>query len=51
MCPACIASALMISGSVISTGGLATIALKKFVAKNAESPIPSTPQTKEDQHG
>lgn len=51
MCPACIATALMIAGSVISTGGLATIAMKKFVVKNAENHTPSTAPTKEDRHG
>jgi hypothetical protein len=51
MCPACFAGALVIAGSVISTGGLATIALKRFVAKNSENRIPAITPTKEDRHG
>jgi hypothetical protein len=35
MCPFCISTAVLIAGSVISTGGLAAIATKKFGRKNA----------------
>ena len=35
MCPACLTTAMLIAGSVISTGGLAAIAIKKFGGKNA----------------
>ena len=35
MCPVCIATAVLIAGSVTSTGGLAAIAIKKFGVKNA----------------
>jgi len=51
MCPACLAGALMIAGSVISTGGLATIALKKLAARNNEYQVPAIAPTKEDRHG
>ena len=36
MCPLCLTTAVLIAGSVISTGGLAAIAIKKFGGKNAE---------------
>ena len=35
MCPACISTAVLIVGSVISTGSLAAITIKKFGGKNA----------------
>ena len=35
MCPACIATAVMIASGVASTGGLAAMALKKLGAKHA----------------
>jgi len=47
MCPFCIATALLIAGSVASTGGLAAIAINKFSAKNSPNPTSS----KEDHHG
>ena len=34
MCPACLASAALIIGSVMSTGGLAAVVVKKLGAKN-----------------
>ncbi len=59
MCPVCLLTALLIAGSVTSSGGLAAIAIRKFSAKNAEdpipapnpSPIPSPIPSKEDRHG
>ena len=33
MCPACLASAAMIVGSVVSTGGVTALAVKLFRAK------------------
>jgi hypothetical protein len=59
MCPACIATALLIVGSVTSTGGLAVIAMKQFGNKKAHrnsdtptlSPIATTHPNKEDHHG
>jgi hypothetical protein len=41
----------MIAGSVISTGGLATFALKKFVVKNAENHNSATTSSKENRNG
>jgi hypothetical protein len=35
MCPVCLLTALLIAGSVTSSGGLAAIAIRKFGAKNA----------------
>ena len=35
MCPACISTAVLIVGSVISTGSLAAITIKKFGGENA----------------
>jgi hypothetical protein len=51
MCPACIATAMLIAGSVTSTGGLAAIAIWKFGVKNAVNHQPSPNPTKEDRHG
>jgi hypothetical protein len=35
MCPMCISTVVLIAGSVISTAGLAAIAIKKLGGKNA----------------
>ncbi len=35
MCPVCLATALLIAGSVTVTGGLSAIAIQKFGMKNA----------------
>ena len=43
MCPVCITTAVMIAGSVTSTGGLAAIAIKKFGVKNAVDNNPAQP--------
>jgi hypothetical protein len=51
MCPVCIATAMLIAGSVTSTGGLAAIALWKFGVKNAGEYQPSSTAAKEDRHG
>jgi hypothetical protein len=53
MCPACIATALMIAGSVISTGGLATIAIKKLGMKNAvdNHPAPTPSKLSRESNG
>jgi hypothetical protein len=37
MCPVCITTAMLIAGSVTSTGGLTAIAIRKFGVKNAVS--------------
>ena len=46
MCPACITTAMLIAGSVSSTGGLAAIALKKFGGKK----VPDQNKRKEGNH-
>ena len=43
MCPMCIATAVLIAGSVTSTGGLAAIVIKKFGVKNAADNPASNP--------
>jgi hypothetical protein len=45
MCPVCIATAVLIAGSVTSTGGLSAIAIKKFGVKNAADNHASTPNS------
>jgi hypothetical protein len=45
MCPACLASAALIIASVMSTGGLTALVVKKLGAKNStkkslQNPIP-----------
>jgi hypothetical protein len=37
MCPVCLTTAALIAGSITSTGGLATIAIKKFGGKHADN--------------
>jgi len=49
MCPVCLTTAMLIAGSVLSTGGLAAIGIRKFGVKNAAE-IETTP-IKEDRHG
>jgi hypothetical protein len=55
MCPVCLLTALLIAGSVTSTGGLTAIAIRKFGVKNAvdhhPAPTPSPTPSKEDRHG
>jgi hypothetical protein len=51
MCPVCVTTAVLIAGSVTSTGGLAAIVIKKFGMKNAVDHHPSPTQSKEDHHG
>jgi hypothetical protein len=43
MCPMCIATAMLIAGSVTSAGGLTAIVIKKFSAKNALDNPPPQP--------
>ncbi len=50
MCPVCISTAVLIAGSVFSTGGLAAIAIVKFGAKNAVDNNPDPIPSKEDDH-
>jgi hypothetical protein len=51
MCPVCLTTAVLIAGSVISTGGLAAIAIKKFGVKNAVDNNSAPAPSKEDHHG
>ena len=50
MCPVCLTTALLITGSVASTGGLAAIVIQKFGVKNARDNHPAPTQPKEDHH-
>jgi hypothetical protein len=47
----CIATAVLIAGSVTFTGGLSAIAIKKFGVKNAVDNHPASIPPKEDRHG
>jgi hypothetical protein len=38
MCPACISSAALVAGSVMSTGGIAALAMKMGFAKKSGKP-------------
>jgi hypothetical protein len=51
MCPVCITTAVLIAGSVISTGRLAAIAIKKFGVQNAVDNHPAPTPSQEDHHG
>lgn len=51
MCPVCLTTAVLIAGSVTSTGGLAAIAIKKFGGKNAVDKNAAPTPSKEDHHG
>jgi hypothetical protein len=46
MCPACIASAALVVSSVVSTGGLTAVLVKKFGVKRGVKTIDSSAQTK-----
>lgn len=51
MCPGCIATAALIIGSVISSGGVAALAAKKFGAKNAAPNAAPPEKGKENNDG
>jgi hypothetical protein len=59
MCPVCLTTAILIAGSVLSTGGLAAVAILKLSVANVVEENPaSTPDriqsqapTKEDRNG
>jgi hypothetical protein len=51
MCPACIGSAAFIAGSVVSTGGLTAVALRKFLTKFTWGKFHTRIDAKEKQHG
>jgi hypothetical protein len=51
MCPACLASAALIAGSVVSTGGVSAIVIKLFRRKkngSANDPEHKTERRNED---
>ena len=51
MCPACIASAAWLITSVISTGGLTALAVKKLGAKQSTEKSFQNPNHKEEPWG
>jgi hypothetical protein len=51
MCPACMATAALILGSAISTGGVAAFALKKFRAKNTAGKVSAQEKAKGNHDG
>jgi hypothetical protein len=51
MCPLCLASAAMIAGSAISTGGVAALVIKKFCAKITAQPVPVQTKAEENPNG
>ena len=48
MCPACMASAALMIASVMSTGGLTAVLMKKFGAKNGAKISIRNPNPKEE---
>ena len=52
MCPVCIATAMLIAGSVTSTGGgIAAIVTRKLGVKSAGNNHPAPTPSTEDHHG
>ena len=51
MCPACIATAALIAGSAITTGGAAALVIKKFYAKNVANKARAQAPLKENRNG
>lgn len=51
MCPICVTTAVLISASATSTGGLAAIAIKRLGVKNAVANNPIPTPSKENRHG
>jgi hypothetical protein len=50
MCPMCFATAALIAGSGISTGGLTALVITKFCAKNSAPEFPLQTGAKEGQN-
>jgi hypothetical protein len=48
MCPFCIASALLVAGSLMSAGGLTTLVVMKLGAKNDAKESIQKPSPKEE---
>jgi hypothetical protein len=51
MCPACLASAALIFGSVVSGGGVAALVVKKLRWKNPAQNAPVADRAKENENG
>jgi hypothetical protein len=51
MCPVCFATAALIAGGVISTGGLTVLAVKSFGAGKTAPAFPNQSKTEEDRDG
>jgi hypothetical protein len=51
MCPMCIASAALIAGSIVTTGGLSALVLKKAVTGKSAGNIPTNSPSTEDHNG
>ena len=51
MCPVCITTAVLIAGSVTSSGGLAAVVIKRIGVKSAAINHPAPNPSKEDRHG
>lgn len=51
MCPFCLASAALIAGSIVTTGGLTAFVLKKTLTSKSANDIPTNSPSKEDHHG
>ena len=51
MCPACVASAALIAGSIGSTGGLTAFLVTKFRTTNVANRTPEQTQSKEKYNG
>ncbi len=51
MCPLCFASAALIAGSIVTTGGLTALVLKKAGSGKSSTTFPTNSPPKEDHHG
>jgi hypothetical protein len=50
MCPACLASAALLTTSVVSTGGVAAVAAKLFRKKKAPAKVSEVHNSKEKEN-
>jgi len=51
MCPVCLTTAATMAGLASTAGGLATLVVKTFWAKNAANQIPTQVKPKENNNG
>jgi hypothetical protein len=51
MCPACMATMVVIFGSAVSGGGVAALVVKKWRAKYPAQEAPEKVNAKENEHG